>query len=127
MTSGLFLITRAVCVAYVYAIMAVGTIHHMIESATMPMSSNELELLEAGNSKERENLIESLFGSLEEETSARLLSGFCNGEREVYNNHPFVSDVSFDDRLSGTLAVDFTGSAYLVARTWTGSMSTPNP
>jgi hypothetical protein len=60
----------------------------------------------------REKLIESTFLQMEEEEIGGLLGGYCLGERETYNNDPVVMNVSFDDEISGTIDVSFTGSAY---------------
>lgn len=56
--------------------------------------------------------MESVFLQMDDEKMSVLLGGYCIGERESYNNDPFVTNVSFDDEVSGTIDVSFTGSAY---------------
>jgi hypothetical protein len=84
----------------------------MKEKATASFSSDDLATVETGRPKEKEDLIESLFEHLDEDATARLLCDFCDGDRETYNNDPSVTEVTFEKKFSGTLTVEFTGSAY---------------
>jgi hypothetical protein len=84
----------------------------MTVTAKLALSDADLALFREGSLQERERLIQGLFESLDEADVARLLAGFCIGDRETYDGEPAVAGVSFEDERSGTITVSFTGSAY---------------
>lgn len=68
------------------------------------------------NHPERDKLIEEHFTSLAESDEECLLAGFCTNERETYDGLMSCMDTHFEDEISGTLSVSFTGSAYFGCR-----------
>ena len=84
----------------------------MLEAITTEILEDDLRTLIEGAPKERDKCIQSIFEHLSEDDIGSLLSGFCIADRETYNNDPTVTGVSFDDEISGTIDVAFTGSAY---------------
>ncbi len=85
----------------------------MTETATVPLSIGDLALLKTGTNNEKENIVESIFDSLEANTSARLLAIFCDAELETYNYNPSVIDVQFESKLSGSIFVEYTVAVYI--------------
>jgi hypothetical protein len=84
----------------------------MLETVTTEILEDDLLTLLERTPKERDECIQYIFEHLSEDEIGCLLVGFCIGDRETYNDDPLVTGVSFDDELSGTIDVAFTGSAY---------------
>lgn len=84
----------------------------MLETITVEISGEDLLALTDSDPKKRDNRIQFIFERLSEDEVGSLLDGFCIGDRETYNDDPIVMGISFDDELSGTIDVAFTGSAY---------------
>lgn len=84
----------------------------MLETVTSEILEDDLLTLIEGEPKERDECIQSIFEQLGEDDVGSLLSGFCTGDRETYNDDSMIMGVSFEDEISGTIDVAFTGSAY---------------
>lgn len=83
-----------------------------MKTVKVKLSTENLALLEDGSGNEREKLVKALFESLDENESRTLLSRFCTGKRETFDECSCVEHVEFDDAVSGTMSVGFTCSAY---------------
>jgi hypothetical protein len=90
-----------------------GSATDMSKTITVKLLETDLApFREAASTKQLQELVQRLFESLDEADTNTLLSDFCVEERETYDGSPTVADVSIDCPLSGTINVEFWGSAY---------------
>lgn len=87
--------------------MRVVVIKHLSDDQAVEMAEAE--------TSDRLELVQRIYDQLDEDESGQLLSGFCTGGRETYNDDAWVTDTHFVDGsdTSGLINVSFTGSAYL--------------
>jgi hypothetical protein len=81
---------------------------------TRALLDDEAAEISEATGDNRLQIVQNIFEHLEEEGQAELLSGYCTGERETYNDDAYVTDIYFDDGCdtSGLIDVSFTGSSY---------------
>jgi len=86
----------------------------MIKTIHVEIDDAELEEFVEAFEDDKAKIIQNIFENLEGDDGdvGDLLGYFCTGDLETYNEDPMVGSVTMHDELSGTIDVDFTGSAY---------------
>jgi hypothetical protein len=84
----------------------------LIKTVTTEILDSDLEAYAEGSTDERAKIVQDIFEHLDDGDLGELLGYFCTGDREAYNEDPYVIGVDMHDDTSGTISVDFTGSAY---------------
>lgn len=85
---------------------------HCVEIVNALLSMDDINVFRNGSLEDKKGRLKLLFNSLERRNKATLLSGFCQNQRESYDDNPWVGHVDVAGDLSGSIAVDSTGSVY---------------